>query len=459
MKLFKTCLQDISGLKFIYEDLQLQSSVGRKRLLHQTFVADAVLLQKDLDALEESVCFIRQESNASVIQSINRMLQQINDISSTIARLGQQQVLDDIELFELKKFCLLTQQIANLLQTSQISTVSIQNTEPIIRLLDPEQTRIPHFYIYSSYDRVLEELRKKMTSISDPEEIEKYRWESVKREDMIRADLAEKLYPYQKCLEENLEQIAILDVLWSKAEQSLRLGFSKPAISKEKTDYIQLFNPAIKEILKNSAKEFQPIDISLYCDSCLVTGANMSGKTVLLKTIALSQYLFQFGFYVPASQAAIVPMDDVAISIGDSHSEVNGLSSFANEILKIDSIIKQIKNGKRLLVLVDELARTTNPEEGKALVNAFIQIMSDHKVMSIVTTHYSGVLSPTRKLRVKGLKIDKTKDITPQNLNDYMDYSLIETQNDDVPMEALSIAEIFEIDKGFLQLAKEMLNK
>ena len=459
MNPFKTCLQDVSGLKFIYEDLQLQSSIGRKRLLHQTFITDSVLLQKELDALDESVSFIQQENNASVIQSVNQLLQQINDISSTIARLGQQQILDDIELFEIKKFCLLTQQIANLLQPSQFYTTSIENAEAIINLLDPEQTQIPHFYIYSAYDRILEELRKKMTSASNPEEIEKYRWESLQREDIIRANLTKKLLPYQKLLENNLEQIAILDILWSKAEQSLRFDFCKPTISNERTVYKQLFNPAIKEILKTSSKEFQPIDIDLYHDSCLITGANMSGKTVLLKTLALSQYLFQFGFYVPAIQAAIVPMDDIAINIGDSHSEMNGLSSFAEEILKIDDIIKQIKNGKRLLVLVDELARTTNPEEGKAIVSAFVQIMSEHKVMSVVTTHYSSILSPTRKLRVKGLKTDSmTQNITPQTLSDYMDYSLIETKSDDVPMEALRIAEIFEIDEDFLQLAKKNIN-
>ena len=184
----------------------------------------------------------------------------------------------------------------------------------------------------------------------------------------------------------------------------------------------------------------------------------MSGKTVLLKTIALSQYLFQFGFYIPAKQAIIIPVEEVAVSIGDHHSEVNGLSSFADEILKINQIIHKVRKGKKLLVLIDELARTTNPEEGKALVSAFIRIMSEHKVMSLITTHYSGILSPTRKLRVKGLKTDQiTENITPKTLNDYMDYSLVETQTDDVPMEALKIAEIFEVDAEFLNLAKTMM--
>ena len=457
MKSFKTSLQHVNGLKYIYEDLQLLSPIGRKRLLHQTFITDVPSLQKELDLLEESISFLQQKSNVSVIESVNHILQQINDISSTITRLSKKQVLDDIELFEIKKFCLLAQQIANLLHSSEYHTISLTDSEPVIELLDPEHTRIPHFYIYSAYDRVLEELRKKMISTSDPEENEKYRWESVKREDLIRKNLSGKLLPFQELLEHNLEQISILDVLWSKATQAIRLGFCKPSISCEKTHYKQLFNPAIKEILKADHKEFQAVDIELHSDCCLITGANMSGKTVLLKTLALAQYLVQFGFYVPATAASIAVMDDVAIVMGDQHSELTGLSSFADEILKTNQIIEQVKKGKKLLVLIDELARSTNPEEGKALVSAFIRIMSDYKVMSLVTSHYSGIVS-TRKLRVKGLKMETiTPNITPQTLNDHIDYSLVETQNDDVPMEALKIAEIFNIDKEFLQLAKEIM--
>lgn len=460
MKSFKTCLQEVSGLKFIYEHLQLQSPVGRKRLLHQTFITDAAVLQRELDLLEENILFLKQEKNAAAIRLINRTLQEINDISSTITRLGQKQVLDDIELFEIKKFCLLTRQITVYLKDTDFTSVPITDAEPVIRLLDPENTGIPHFYIYSSYDPELEKLRKKISSAPDPEKAEEYRWESIKREDLIRTDLAEKLFPYQKLLEYNLDQIALLDLIWSKAALALALGFCKPVMSTDKTSYVRLFNPAVQKILRESSKEFQAIDIDLYSAPCLITGANMSGKTVLLKTVALSQYLFQFGFYVPAAAAAVMMVDEVSVSIGDHHSEVNGLSSFAEEIIRVNQIIRKAKNGKKLLVLIDELARTTNPEEGKAIVSAFIRIMSEYHVMSLISTHYSGSFNSTRKLRVKGLTIDGiTKNITPHTLNDYMDYSLVETNTDDVPMEALKIAEIFDVDREFLQMAKDIVGE
>ena len=451
MTTFKTCLQHVNGLKFIYEDLPLQSHLGRKRLLHQTFITDAHLLQKELNLLEESIHFLQEKKNDATVQAIHRILQQIHDISPTITRLEKEQVLDDVELFEIKKFSLFVMQIANLLHSSSCKTISIENSEPIICLLDPENTRIAHFYIYSAYDAELENLRKKSSSESDSEKAEKYRWESLKREDFIRADLSQKLYPYHQLLAHNVEQIALLDILWSKAAQALKLGFCKPVISDKATSYQQLFNPEIKEILQISSKTFQPVDIELYPESCLLTGSNMSGKTVLLKTLALSQYLFQFGFYVPAAKAAIVMVDEVALCIEDRQSETVGLSSFANEILEIDQIVKKVKHGKKLLVLVDELANTTNPEEGKMLVSAFIGMMSKHKVMSLITTHYKGISTPTRKLRVKGLKpAAMTQKITPQLLNDYMDYTLVEIQEEDVPMNALKIAEIFGIDRAFL---------
>lgn len=457
MNTFKIALQKINGLKFLYEDLHFQSSVGRKKLLNQHFITDAALLKKELDLLEESLRFLQQENHAGVVNSVKMSLQQINDISTTIARLGQKQVLDDIELFEIKKCCLFTQQIMNQLQDSGFTAISLSDPEPVIDLLDPEKTRIPHFYIYSAYDSKLANFRKNIASAPDPERAENWRFESLKREDLIRADLAKKLLPYHSLLEENIQQIAQLDLLWAKAEQAIKFGFCKPIISTEKTAYRQLFNPNIKQILKEENKEYQPVDIDLYQNPSLITGANMSGKTVLLKTVALSQHLFQFGFYVPAKSARIVLVDEVAISIGDHHSEMNGLSSFAEEILTINKIIKKTRRGKKLLILVDELARTTNPEEGKALVNAFIRIMSEYNAMSLITSHYSGIVDSVRKLRVKGLRTEEiTGEITPQTLNQYMDYSLVETDDKDVPHEALKIAEIFEVDEEFLALAKRL---
>lgn len=181
----------------------------------------------------------------------------------------------------------------------------------------------------------------------------------------------------------------------------------------------------------------------------------MSGKTVLLKSLSLSQHLFQFGFYVPAEKAQIAISDRIFCLIDDQQNERHGLSSFATELLNMNTIIETVKQGSRTLVLVDELARTTNPEEGKQLVNAFVEMMQRYHTMAVVTTHYGNIPAQCRRLRVKGLSLPTLPaHITPKDLNRYMDYALEETTATDVPTEALRIAEFFHIDQEFLELAK-----
>ncbi len=95
--------------------------------------------------------------------------------------------------------------------------------------------------------------------------------------------------------------------------------------------------------------------------------------------------------------------------IGDEQSELNGLSSFAAEMLNIQAIIAEARAGKKMLVLIDEPARTTNPHEGLAIANALIDLLELLKVRALITTHYSGLKTSCRKLRVKGLNIPPKK--------------------------------------------------
>ncbi len=144
-------------------------------------------------------------------------------------------------------------------------------------------------------------------------------------------------------------------------------------------------------------------------------------------------------------------MDEIITSIGDRQSALSGLSSFAVEVLTIDRIIKTAREGKRVLALVDELARTTNPDEGKRMVNGFIRICRQLSLTAIVTTHYSGLDVDCKRLRVKGLQIpENVSSLSIGHISDYMDYSLIETRNDDVPKEAFTIARLLHVDDEFL---------
>lgn len=456
MTRLRDIIDKVSGMRYMVEELELCSSLAKRHLLSSEYLYDNMSVAKEIENVDEMFSIIKNEKHNSFIEKLKAKLSHILDIRTTLCNISNAAVLDDIELFEVKRFALLSDEISELLSSIGYKTVCLPSLEKVIDILDPDKQRVANFYIYPSYSSALASLRKKQEALRDenPDEAEEIRLKCVEMEDQIRQELSLALYQYAGSLTEALEKVAYIDVLLAKAVLAKKLNLCKPVIADEVTSYKALFNPQLQSVLVISDKEFQPVDISLYESPCLITGANMAGKTVVLKTIALAQYLFHFGFFIPADSAEIVPVEDIMLSIGDEQSEMNGLSSFAAEMLNINAIIKAVHSKKKILALIDELARTTNPEEGKAIVSATIDILKDSKIRSLITTHYNGLDTSCRKLRVKGLMTEKiTSNVTIESINNYMDYSLVENNDDVVPMEALKIASILGVDSELLEKA------
>lgn len=451
---FKQVIGKVNGLQYVYEHTLVCSPLGKSLLLQTEFQRDAQILQDEFDRVEKHLLFLTR--NDDTARQLVLLLHELNDISQTIQNLKNLQILDDIELFEVKQFAMASQKILTLLTPLYAVDALPADLANVVRMLDPEDSKIAHFYIYSAYDSELADLRKKIEISNNQEDKENLTWQCAQIEDRIRQKLTEMLHPYWEILQKNQRVLAALDLRNAKAQMARDWQLCRPAIAQTETRYEALFHPQLQHQLQERGGEFQAVDIALRKAPCLITGANMSGKTVLLKSLTLAQYLFQFGFFVPAAKAEIVPVDEVFCVIDDQQNEQRGLSSFAVEILNINKILENVKSGKQTFVLVDELARTTNPDEGRRLVNAFVTMMSRYGVMSLITTHYGGIAADCRRLRVKGLKMNKLTDsITPQNLYRFMDYALMETTSDEVPTEALTIARIFHADSEFLTLAEE----
>ncbi len=458
MTKLRNVIDKISGMRYMVEELELCSSLGKRHLLSSEYIYDSLSIAKEVDNVSELLSIIENEGNNSFIEGLKAKLSHILDIRTTLCNISNTAILDDIELFEIKRFALLSDEISKLLLTIDYTTITLPSLEEVVDILDPDKKRVAYFYIYPSYNPHLADLRKRQEDLKDknPDEAEKIRLRCIELEDEVRKQLSFALHKYSGSLIESLEKIAYIDVLLAKAIQAKKLKLCKPKIAEKVTTYDALVNPHISKILALSGKKYQPIDISLYQSPCLITGANMAGKTLVLKTIALAQYLFHFGFYIPASRAEIIPVEDIMMSIGDEQSELNGLSSFAAEMLNINAIIKSVHAKKKILALIDEPARTTNPEEGKAIVSATLDILQESNIQSLVTTHYNGLDTSCRKLRVKGLMIEKiSSSVTIDSINNYIDYSLIENNDDIVPMEALRIASILGVDSELLEKANK----
>lgn len=454
---------EINGLGFVLENMEVLSGPGRRMLLHLPYLTDAASIESELDAVESVRADM--ESHGAEMDAVCLQLMQLRDIHSTIRNLDKGLVPDDVDLYELKALALIAEEVCRLCGMAGSTAVEVPDLTAPLDILDPEGQRVPSFYVYDCYSRRLAELRHTLKELraageekaADAEEC--YR-QSVEEEDRVRVRLAEELKPYAPRFASALEALGRLDVLIAKVRLNMKLHLVRPRCSRQTTVYRGLFNPQVAEVLRRRGREFQPVDITIEPGTTIITGANMAGKSVVLKTVALAQAMCQYGFYVPAAEATVIPVDEILVSMGDRQSELDGLSSFASEMLKINSIIQKIKGGESALVLIDEPARTTNPTEGKALVNAIADYLHSASVPALITTHYSGIATPCRRLRVKGLRPDvEASGLDVGRIDECIDYSLMPDSDTEVPHEALRIARMLGVDSDITQGAETYLKK
>ncbi len=131
-----------------------------------------------------------------------------------------------------------------------------------------------------------------------------------------------------------------------------------------------------------------PIDLELGAVRALViSGPNTGGKTVALKTIGLAALLHQSGLRPPADAAVLPVFDQVLADIGDRQSIEMSLSTFSAHLSALVSILDSA--GERSLVLLDELAAGTDPEEGSALAQALLARLVRQARLTVATTHFA----------------------------------------------------------------------
>ena len=481
--LLRDKLQSDPGFQYIIDALNLISAAGRRALLDFPFLISHEDVNAELDNLETVIDVISVTENLHTVSEIKHHLMCLHDSQGTVANLSQHSVINEVELFEVKNIAYTAAAVSRSAEPLGLKEIfSLPDLSDVFSLLDPDNTGLPHFYIYDSYHPDLPDIRKRLKQLQartdDPEAATLYADLFAQHNDIqhsVEAKLSQQLWASADRLALAVKRLAYIDLLFAKAGLASAWNFTRPQIAPSNqqssadtqaikqssnqafTQYKGLFNPRLLHRNQEHRLRYQPIDITVHPGLCLITGANMAGKTVLLKTLGIAQLLTQFGMYVPAESATVTLVDDVLFCIGDEQNEMNGLSSFASEIIKISEVV-QLSASQRLLILIDEPARTTNPVEGKAIVQALSDILISRDSFSLVTTHYSQLGVPCRRLRIAGFREDLANaTLSPENINLFMDYSLVEDNSDTVPQEALRIATLLRCDESLIQKALQHL--
>ncbi len=129
-------------------------------------------------------------------------------------------------------------------------------------------------------------------------------------------------------------------------------------------------------------------DLALAAGHALVlSGPNAGGKTVALKTLGLAALMVRAGLPVPAEEGSTCGFfARVLTDVGDDQSLTKNLSTFSAHVTNVARILEV--SDARTLVLLDELAGGTDPEEGAALACAVIDALCKRGASVAVTTHY-----------------------------------------------------------------------
>ncbi len=336
-------------------------------------------------------------------------------------------------------------------------TVSKSQTDLVGKLNSKAMLQVAgETYINVTYrirpDNEMLELMKSIESMKCDEAVE---------EALILEKLSAQISGRGNEILEDMDVIGEFDLIVAKAYMANGYNGVKPLIcDTAKLTIINGRHPLVEAGLRKKAKTFTPISVNLNRGVALITGANMGGKTVSMKMIGLLAAMAQHGFLVPADYMEMGMNAFIYISAGDEQSIDLGLSTFGAEIRSVKEAL--VKSEEKGLVLIDELARGTNPHEGYAISKAIINYLTDKPCITVITTHFDGLVTEGIKhLQVKGLRNIDFKSIKdPDAISEYMDYTLIEVEGESrVPQDAINISRLMGIPEEILQQAEEIMNK
>ena len=217
-----------------------------------------------------------------------------------------------------------------------------------------------------------------------------------------------------------LQELALttakLDCLSCFAMIASKNNYSKPEFTTNSKIEITAGRHPVIEVLHNLENPFISNDIYLDKEQqqiIMITGPNMSGKSVILRKTALISLMAQIGSFVPAQKAVLPVLDKIFTRVGASDNISMGESTFMVEMNETANILNTMTSNS--LILLDEIGRGTSTYDGISIAWAITHFLHEHpnKPLVLFATHYHELNELTNSLdRVKNynVSVKETKD-------------------------------------------------
>ena len=415
-----------------------------------------------------------------VYDKICILLCQMKDIRNSIRRCRDGEVPDHVELFEIKGYLQRLESLlplyAQMSEVAPLRELSFHDPKPALAILDPDNTRSRGFYIPDSMTEKLRQVRRTKKELeerlheartdAEKDELRLHRTqicaEEESEETKTRRSMGAQLAVLAEAMLEDAENAGRLDFIIQKAMFAVRYGGVMPEITDGPLELTDMMNPELCDLLSEQGRSFVPVSIALDRGATVITGANMGGKSVAMKTVALNVLLMQAGFLVCAKKAKMPLFESVLMLFEDMQSIQSGLSGFGSEIVQFQKALDQAEQGYSLFLL-DEFARGTNPDEGAVIVQAVTKYLNGINAISLLTTHYDKVADCGRAhYQIIGLR-----DVDPEQIRRelaatnedgvaviarHMNYGLYRVEGrSDCPRDALNICRMLSLKPEILE--------
>ena len=198
----------------------------------------------------------------------------------------------------------------------------------------------------------------------------------------ILQELSERVRPHAAEIANDAWIIGHLDLIRAKVRFIQETGAVVPQVSEgQEIQLLHVRHPLVQNAVAND------VHFGKDLTAIVITGPNTGGKTIMLKTLGLTQLMAQSGLPILADKGSCVGIfEEVFADIGDEQSIEQSLSTFSSHMTNIVDILGKVNQNS--LLLLDELGAGTDPQEGAALAMSILEDLRLRQVKTMATTHY-----------------------------------------------------------------------
>ena len=198
----------------------------------------------------------------------------------------------------------------------------------------------------------------------------------------ILQELSERVRPHAAEIANDAWIIGHFDLIRAKVRFIQETGAVVPQVSEgQEIQLLHVRHPLVQDAVAND------VHFGKDLTAIVITGPNTGGKTIMLKTLGLTQLMAQSGLPILADKGSRVGIfEEVFADIGDEQSIEQSLSTFSSHMTNIVDILGKVNQNS--LLLLDELGAGTDPQEGAALAMSILEDLRLRQVKTMATTHY-----------------------------------------------------------------------